>query len=394
MTDTRAPTDPIAAVTHPDPYPYYAALRARAPLGRDPALGMWVAAGAGAVTAVLQSDLCRVRPPAEPVPAALAASPAGDVFARLVRMTDGPPHARVKPAVAVALDGLDVAALTERAGQLARTLGATLAPERAGDGLRDFALRLPVYVVAHVLGVGDAELAEAARWTEAFATGLAPGAASEATERAANAAGALRGMFRSRLGGRARDRTGPFGALAAAGGRAGIDDDVVVANAIGLLFQSHEATAALIAGTLAALGARPELSARVAADPQALLAVVREVARWDAPVQNTRRFVARSGVVAEVSMKEGDVILVVLAAANRDPAANADPDRFDLQRSPRVAFTFGVGPHACPGEAIATAIATAGVRELLRAGLDPVRLGPPSNYRRSVNVRMPLWRAS
>ena len=68
LLDMSWPQDPIAAVTHPDPYPYYADLVARRPLYRDDALQLWVASSAAAVTAVLASDLCRVRPPAEPVP--------------------------------------------------------------------------------------------------------------------------------------------------------------------------------------------------------------------------------------------------------------------------------------------------------------------------------------
>ena len=91
---TPIPRDPIAAVTHPDPYPYYSALVAEEPLYRDGALGLWVAASAAAVTAVLASDLCQVRPLAEPVPRALLESPAGEIFRSLVRMNDGPAHAR------------------------------------------------------------------------------------------------------------------------------------------------------------------------------------------------------------------------------------------------------------------------------------------------------------
>src|SRR5229473_1176610 len=81
----RPPADPIAAVTHPDPYPYYRELVARTPLYRDEVQGLWVAASADAVTAVLTSALGRVRPAAEPVPAALLASPAADIFGRLPR---------------------------------------------------------------------------------------------------------------------------------------------------------------------------------------------------------------------------------------------------------------------------------------------------------------------
>src|SRR5213593_1263292 len=94
------PRDPIAAVTHADPYPYYAELVAARPFHRDEALGLWIAASAAAVRAVLTSGLCRVRPAPEPVPRSLVGSPAADVFRLLVRMTDGPGQLQTKLAVA------------------------------------------------------------------------------------------------------------------------------------------------------------------------------------------------------------------------------------------------------------------------------------------------------
>ena len=104
MTD---PTDPIAAVTHPDPYPYYARLVAERPIYHDAALGFWVVSPAGAVTAVLRDANCRVRPIGEPVPAALLGSPAGDIFGRLVRMNDGERHHPIRQAVATTLAAVD-----------------------------------------------------------------------------------------------------------------------------------------------------------------------------------------------------------------------------------------------------------------------------------------------
>jgi hypothetical protein len=68
------PTDPLTTVTHPDPYPYYGDLAATRPFDRDDTLGMWVACSAAAVTDVLTSPACVVRPPAEPVPRALLGS--------------------------------------------------------------------------------------------------------------------------------------------------------------------------------------------------------------------------------------------------------------------------------------------------------------------------------
>src|SRR5215470_16292467 len=100
------PLDPIAAASHPDPYPYYAELTARRPFHRNEALGLWVAADAETVTAVLASEACRVRPPTEPVPRAIKGSAAGNLFGRLVRMNDGDGQHRMKAAIGTALAAL------------------------------------------------------------------------------------------------------------------------------------------------------------------------------------------------------------------------------------------------------------------------------------------------
>src|SRR5687767_1012014 len=138
------PSDPIAAVVHPDPYPYYAEVVAKRPLHRNEALGLWIATDARAVAAVLESPLCRVRPPSEPVPKALVGSPAGDIFGRLVRMNDGAGHSPMKPAVSATLGMLDPAGVAERARRWAHALVDELAPPMRGDRVMELAFRLPV----------------------------------------------------------------------------------------------------------------------------------------------------------------------------------------------------------------------------------------------------------
>ena len=363
--------DPIAAVTHPDPYPYYAELVAHRPLHRDEALGLWVAAGAEAVTAALTSELCRVRPPTEPVPRALLGSPAGEIFRHLVRMTDGDVHTRLKPGVAAKIASFDAARIAEHAARWARHLTEETSPAAHPDRLADFAFRLPVYVVASLLGLAPTALEQTAVSVGDFVRCLAPGGTPEQLERGATAAGQLGETFRALLG------------------RASLD--AAVANSVGYLSQAYEATAGLVGNTLVALGRHHDVRRRLVAERGLLVAVIREVVRHDPPVQNTRRFLAREGVVGGQTMKEGDAILVVLAAANRDPAANPEPERFDPLRRERRAFTFGVGAHACPGEALATAIAHAGVQQLLDSGLAPERLVEHLAYRPSANTRIPLF---
>jgi cytochrome P450 len=387
----RPPPDPIAAVTHPDPYPYYRELVARTPLYRDEALGLWVAASAEAVTAALVSPLGRVRPAAEPVPAALLGSPAADIFGRLVRMTDGPSHAPMKQAVSTALESIDTTRARAHAERWARTLAAAIDPRSSPARLDDFPLALSAHVIASLLAVPDQALGHAERCVGQYVGGVSPGADAGRVERAKGAAGDLLELIRSHLTTAEPVPTSLLSTLTQEAGRAGCQDTgVIVANAIGFMTQAYEATAGLIGNTLLAQAARPELAARIPTNSGLLDDVIREVLRHDPPVQNTRRFVAADGVVAGRRMAAGDTILVVLAAANHDPAANPEPERFDIARERRRTFTFGAGPHGCPGEQLAITITRAGVQGLLAHGVALGSLSRAVAYRPSANVRIPL----
>ena len=165
----QPPADPIAAVTHPDPWPYYRQLRRERPLYYDVGLQLWVAGSQAVISEALQQPALTVRPPAEAVPAALRGTQAGEVFARLVRMTDGDFHAAHKPAVVQATRRwrlADVAA----AGAAA---AADLVPRLGANALLG---RLPVQTMARLLGVPDSELDATCSQVQAFVQGIAPGA--------------------------------------------------------------------------------------------------------------------------------------------------------------------------------------------------------------------------
>jgi len=388
------PNDAIAAVTHPDPYPYYAALVTQTPISYSHTLGMWVAAGASAVTAVLGSGLCRVRPPTEPIPPHLLGSPVADVFRHLVRMSDGPTHRARKRTVAAPLAGTNTRPVAAQSDRWARSFADGDALALAPHGLMDFAFRLPVCVVASLLGISDAAVPEVAVSVGDFVACLAPSATDAQRERGAAATRHLLATFRTLLAAQravnAHMHTAPT-VLADETEQVEHEADTeTVATGIGLLMQTYEATAGTIGNTLVALATRPALRERAAADPHSLRQVVAEVLRHDPPIQNTRRFVAEDGVIAGEQMRAGDCVLVVLAAANRDPSANPHPARFDAARTHRRTFTFGSGTHACPGEVIAATIAEVGVARLIATGLAPERLTEAVRYRASANARIPL----
>jgi len=371
--------DPIAAVTDPDPYPYYRHLAATRPFHHDAALGLWVAASADAAAEVLAHPDCRVRPVAQPVPPALAGTPAGALFGRLVRMTDGAPHAALKAVVMRAMAGIDLPAARLRA----RALAAHLPRVEADDAheANRWMFTLPVLCVADLLGL-PLERDEAghvstrvAGFVATFAAAMSPLARPADVE-----AGAVAAQWLTRWAGEHAAPGGLLAAMSQAAIDTAIDADIdpatLLANAIGLMIQACEATAGLVGNTLVRLGRTGE-----AGDLDQLVA---DVARTDPPVQNTRRFLAADATLCGESLKAGDAVLVLLAAASHDPSAPR-PDR---------PWTFGTGRHGCPGDALARLLAATTVDSLLQRDVDPRRLLTGLRYRPSVNARIPLFTPS
>jgi cytochrome P450 len=384
------PQDPIAAVTHPDPYPYYARLTSERPIYYDRLLGLWVAASAETVISVLTSEICRVRPASEPVPRSLLGSPAAEIFRHLVRMNDGGEHLILKRAISRVLASVAPIQVTDETIRWVKFHLMALGPKSIHEKLSDFIFQVPVYVMGSLLGIPQSFLSQTATWMSDFVLCLSPASSSDQIESGKLAAGHLLEMIQSLL------------VQGAAGGLLAVllrelehegreETAVIAANGIGFISQAYEATAGLIGNTLLALASHPEAHRQIAGNPALLSQAISEVLRYDSPVQNTRRFLGRDGVVATREMQAGDAILLILAAANRDPSANSDPERFDLFRRERRIFTFGAGTHACPGEMFAKTIAEAAVRLLIEYNVDLEPLRAKTTYRASANVRIPLF---
>ncbi|AGC48511.1 cytochrome P450 family protein [Myxococcus stipitatus DSM 14675] len=390
-----SPSNPVVAATHPDPYPFYADLVARRPFYRDDTLGLWVASSARAVGAVLSSPACRVRPLPEPVPRVLQGLASAEVFGRLARMNEGPFHLVVRRALMTVLGTLGAEHGAEEGRRQARRLIAEEVP------LRELVFRLPVQAVGALLGLEPGGLPEVASWTGALVRGMAPGADAEQVREGALAAERLMAVFHARL---AHSEDGPLtllsrelGASSTAPGalsREQADAEssaVIVSNAIGLLVQTHDATAGLLGNALRASLADPAVYAQVSSRPEWLPRLLDEVLRFDPPVQNTRRFLSEDAVIDGRALRAGDTVLVVLAAANRDPAVHHAPHRFDLHREPSELATFGEGRHACPGAALARAVSLGALEVLFATDLVSHRAAfSATGFQPSVNGRVPL----
>jgi cytochrome P450 len=139
----------------------------------------------------------------------------------------------------------------------------------------------------------------------------------------------------------------------AAGDR--LSDEELFGTALLLLIAGHETTVNLIGnGTLALLRHRDQFD-RLRDDPDVGRTAVEEVLRYDAPVQMTQRIALEPYTLGNGDVvATGEQMIVMLAAANRDPEAFAEPDRFDVGRAEaRRHLSFGGGIHHCLGAALA-----------------------------------------
>jgi hypothetical protein len=155
------------------------------------------------------------------------------------------------------------------------------------------------------------------------------------------------------------------------------------ANLLGLLMQSYEATAGLISNSLVAL-TEQQLWPTLRADPRLCLPLVAEVVRYDAPVQNTRRFIHADCEIAGIALPAGSTVLLLLAAAGRDESVYPQPEQFRLDRPAQVNLTFSSGTHKCPGQQLALQISAVAIEFLLLQTLPPLQW----RYRPSLNGRL------
>ncbi len=227
----------------------------------------------------------------------------------------------------------------------------------------------------HTLGMDDADADEVLGWYRTIGSAIEGVNAGRAVDAAAR--GAVAGL-RSRVDATVAAGAGP---LAMATGH--LEPDAVFANAAVIMFGAIETSEGTTASALAHLLADPDQLDEVRADRSLAADAVEEALRIEPAACLVDRYATRDVELAGTSITVGDLVTVSLAAANRDPEAFPDPDRFDLHRpNARQHLTFVQGPHVCLG----MHLARLETREALEAGLDllpDIRLadGGPSTTR-------------
>ncbi len=134
---------------------------------------------------------------------------------------------------------------------------------------------------------------------------------------------------------------------------AALETDEIITMCLLLLAGGHETTANLIGNGSLALFEHPDQLDWLGRHPDLSLQAVDELLRYDGPAQLASRIARTDLVLGESTVRKGEQALVVLGAANRDPASYPDPDRLDLTRAGPPHLAFGSGPHYCVGAGLA-----------------------------------------
>jgi len=279
---------------------------------------------------------------------------------------DEPDHRRLRDVVDEAFRRRAVLDLEPRILALAEELADGLfADEKPADLVARYARVLPLSVICELLGLPAADRPKFTAWASGFTRFTGPLGFFAAIPRVF----ALKRYLERRLD--AVRRSGGEGLIAELvrierdGGR--IDRDEMVSTLFLLLFAGHETTTHLISGAAFELLQNPGLRDWLAEDWSRLGLAVEEFLRFVSPVQFTKpRHVRRDVELGGVRLRKGDRIMPMLAAANLDPQANADPERLDLARRPNRHIAFGTGIHFCLGHQLARIEAACALKALFR----------------------------
>ncbi|TDC09187.1 cytochrome P450 [Streptomyces sp. 8K308] len=288
---------------------------------------------------------------------------------------DPPDHTRLRRLVSAAFTPRRVAEFEPRVRELTGRLVDGFAGRGSADLIGEFAFPLPIYAICDLLGVPAADQEDFRRWAGMMLhTSGKRGGVGRAVKRMRGYLGELIHRKREDLG---DDLIS--GLIRASDHGEQLSEQEAAAMAFILLFAGFETTVNLIGNGMMALLRHPEELARArawvaAGDEAALTRAVEELLRYDGPVElATWRFANEPLTLGGQRVERGEPVLVVLAAADRDPERFADPDRLDLGRRQNPHLGYGHGIHYCLGAPLARLEARAALTELLRR-LPDVRL--------------------
>jgi pimeloyl-[acyl-carrier protein] synthase len=344
-----------------DPYPVLAAIREATPLYWSEAWSVWVATRHEDIVAILKepqrfSNAGRFSAYLDQLPAEAApyVQPLRRHYASGMLQSDPPAHTRLRPLINKAFTPRVVEGSRDRIAAIIDDLITQFRDRGSADLQREFAYPLPAIVIAELMGVPLSDRDQLIDLSDGVVGIQRSGKAAvdDHLVRSAESIVAMEEYFRDLC----RDRKSRPGddlitALVEAeeaGDR--LDEAELISMCATLMIAGHETTRNLIANGMLTLLRRPDDLRRLQGGDEALLAsAIEEMLRYESPIQRGWRRIAEDTELHGERLRHGDLLYLMLGAANRDPRIFEQPDDFLIERKPNRHVAFGLGVHFCVG---------------------------------------------
>ncbi len=329
-----------------DPFPAFAWMRSHAPAFFDEAAGVWGISRHADVRTISKdpetfSNAGGIRPDSGPLP--------------MMIDTDAPEHVRRRRLVSEGFTPRRIRESEDRIRVVCDAILDRVCERGSADFVRDIAAPLPMIVIGDLLGVAPEDRDDLLRWSDDMVSALGapdPAAMDRAAVAAMEYATYITGVCEQRRrDGQAGDLVGTLVHAEIDGDR--LDQDSLIYETLLILVGGDETTRHVLSGGTYELLRHPDQLARLAADRSLLPAAVEEMLRWVSPIKNMARTVTRDVELHGRTLLAGQKLLLLYPSANRDEAVFADPETFDIARSPNDHMAFGFGAHFCLGNRLA-----------------------------------------
>lgn len=286
--------------------------------------------------------------------------PVAVTFQRWLGGRDGADHKRLRMVLAKAFTPRRIAAFKPQVEEITNKLIQSAVARSNGsfDLVGEIAFPLPMAVVGHTLGVPEEDWLLFQQWSAAISYAAEDPSNPEASIAGGKAMTAMVDYFKELIAKRrAEPRDDLLCAMIAEADDQGkaLDERDVIAVATELGFAGHETTTNAISKSIMGLmDKRERWDEFKTLEGDGLDKAIDELLRWTCPVQRKRwRWTTSDTTLGGRHIKQGQAVVCVLAAANRDPAHFSNPDLIDFQRQGSRHLTFGLGNHYCLGHQLA-----------------------------------------
>ncbi|MET7926417.1 cytochrome P450 [Streptomyces sp. NPDC005349] len=387
-----------------NPYPFYEELR-KTPVARQPD-GSYVVSTYREIVALLHDNRVSSDPRLLPAPTPAEGEPITETIISLepnIITQDPPEHDRDRRMMTPHFVGPPhaphmVSDLEPEIRRLTADLLDNMQGKTRIDVVDDFAFPLPVTIICEVLGVPLEDIPRFHGWIEAALDALDFGPEAASEEIQSRRAGGRRAVeefeqYTGELLDRYATQPGPgmLSALVHEDGQEGrMSKNVLVSNALLLIFAGHETTVNLIAHSVLSLLRHPDALEKLRRRPELIVPGVEELLRLESSVQLWHTRSAREDIeIAGTTIPKGAQIFLAYGSANRDPERFAKPDELDLERPDNQHVGFSQGIHYCFGAPLARLEVQVAVGEFVRRVENPRLVEDPPPYRHNQIFRGP-----